>query len=399
MTTLAQFALAAVLMTVASFLAFLGGQALLGSHSTTLAAAGVVRAVVGAGLYLTVVGLLGIGLGFIIRNTAGAIATLFGLLLVLPILGQVLPSSWAKHVVPYLPSNAGQAIMSIHQAPGDLAPWTGFAVFCGYAAAAIIAGVLLNARFLAMGVAYAPSLSGGRLRLGVAVGSRRPDYAAAGVPFERRGQVLDEQLAELRRAWSEPDGFAAPGPPPHTPGGPPILLGGTSRAAVRRVAEHGAGWICGLGGAAAFAQTAEAVRDRWRRAGRDGTPRLLSIVNFALGSGATDISGRFLRRYYGAAPFVESMVADTATTLDDVRAADELAERLRQSALGILRSVPGDDSSVADQAHVDEGKDNASGRSEGGWQHQAESVDPGFDVGHGGTHCSEKREIRRTVGV
>jgi alkanesulfonate monooxygenase SsuD/methylene tetrahydromethanopterin reductase-like flavin-dependent oxidoreductase (luciferase family) len=164
-------------------------------------------------------------------------------------------------------------------------------------------------------------LSGGRLRLGVAVGSRRPDYAAAGVPFERRGQVLDEQLAELRRAWSEPDGFAAPGPPPHTPGGPPILLGGTSRAAVRRVAEHGAGWICGLGGAAAFAQTAEAVRDRWRRAGRDGTPRLLSIVNFALGSGAADTSGRFLRRYYGAAPFVESMVAGTATTLDDVRAA------------------------------------------------------------------------------
>jgi ABC-2 type transport system permease protein len=137
---------AAVLMTVASFLAFLGGQALLGSHSTTLAAAGVMRAVVGAGLYLTVVGLLGIGLGFIIRNTAGAIATLFGLLLVLPILGQVLPSSWAKHVVPYLPSNAGQAIMSIHQAPGDLAPWTGFAVFCGYAAAAIIAAAILLKR-------------------------------------------------------------------------------------------------------------------------------------------------------------------------------------------------------------------------------------------------------------
>jgi ABC-2 type transport system permease protein len=137
---------AAVLMTAASFLAFLGGQALLGSHGTTLAAAGVVRAVVGAGLYLTVVGLLGIGLGFIIRNTAGAIATLFGLLLVLPILGEVLPSTWSQHVVPYLPSNAGQAIMSIHQAPGDLAPWTGFAVFCGYAAAAIIAAAILLKR-------------------------------------------------------------------------------------------------------------------------------------------------------------------------------------------------------------------------------------------------------------
>jgi ABC-type transport system involved in multi-copper enzyme maturation permease subunit len=137
---------AAVLMIAASFAAFLGGQALLGSHSTTLAAAGVARAVVGAGLYLTVVGLLGVGLGFIIRNTAGAIATLFGLLLVLPVLGAVLPSSWAKHIVPYLPSNAGQAVMSVHQAPGDLAPWTGFAVFCGYAAAAIIAAAILLKR-------------------------------------------------------------------------------------------------------------------------------------------------------------------------------------------------------------------------------------------------------------
>jgi ABC-type transport system involved in multi-copper enzyme maturation permease subunit len=137
---------AAVLMIAASFVAFLGGQALLGSHSTTLAAAGVARAVVGAGLYLTVVGLLGVGLGFIIRNTAGAIATLFGLLLVLPVLGAVLPSSWAKHIVPYLPSNAGQAVISVHQAPGDLAPWTGFAVFCGYAAAVIIAAAILLKR-------------------------------------------------------------------------------------------------------------------------------------------------------------------------------------------------------------------------------------------------------------
>ena len=137
---------AAITMIPAALVAFLGGQALLGTHGTTLGASGMARAVIGAGLYLTVVGLLGVGLGFIIRNTAGAIATLFGLLLVLPILGQVLPSSWAKHVVPYLPSNAGQAVMSIHQAPGDLAPWTGFAVFCGYAAAAIIAAAILLKR-------------------------------------------------------------------------------------------------------------------------------------------------------------------------------------------------------------------------------------------------------------
>ena len=96
--------------------------------------------------------------------------------------------------------------------------------------------------------------------------------------------------------------------------------GGTSPAAVRRVAEHGSGWICGLGGAAGFAQTAELVRERWRRAGRDGAPRLLSIVNFALGRGAPGVAEGFLRRYYGAAPFVDGMVRDTPTTLDGVRA-------------------------------------------------------------------------------
>ncbi|MEU6410356.1 ABC transporter permease [Microbispora sp. NPDC046933] len=138
---------AAVLMTAASFAAFLGGQAILGERGTTLATDGVARAVAGAGLYLTVVGLLGVGFGFILRNTAGAIATLFGLLLVLPTLGEVLPADWAGHVVPYLPSNAGQVIMSVHPAPGEPAPWAGFAVFCGYAAATItVAAVLLKRR-------------------------------------------------------------------------------------------------------------------------------------------------------------------------------------------------------------------------------------------------------------
>ncbi|MGW5265111.1 ABC transporter permease subunit [Microbispora sp. NPDC004025] len=138
---------AATLMIAASFAAFLGGQAVLGERGTTLAADGVVRAVAGAGLYLTVVGLLGVGLGFILRNTAGAIAALFGLLLVLPTLGEVLPADWGRRVVPYLPSNAGQVIMSVRPAPGELAPWTGFAVFCGYAAVTIVvAAVLLRRR-------------------------------------------------------------------------------------------------------------------------------------------------------------------------------------------------------------------------------------------------------------
>jgi alkanesulfonate monooxygenase SsuD/methylene tetrahydromethanopterin reductase-like flavin-dependent oxidoreductase (luciferase family) len=183
----------------------------------------------------------------------------------------------------------------------------------------VLLAPLRPAAVVASQAASVDQLSRGRLRLGVAVGSRRPDYDAAGVPFERRGEVLDTQLLDLRRIWSEPEGFTAPGPAPYAVGGPPVLLGGTSVAAVRRVAQHGDGWICGLGGAPAFARTAEVVRRRWQDAGREGLPRLLSVVNYAVGPDAVELRERFLRRYYGAAPFLESMIADTPTTLEGVR--------------------------------------------------------------------------------
>jgi ABC-type transport system involved in multi-copper enzyme maturation permease subunit len=135
-----------ITMIVSAFLAFLGGQALLGSHGTSLSAPHVTRAVVGVALYLTVVGLLAVGLGFIVRSTAGGIATLFGLLLVLPALAHALPSNWQSAVSPYLPSNAGGAVFAVRPDPGTLSTWVGFAVFCGYAVAAIVVGAVLLMR-------------------------------------------------------------------------------------------------------------------------------------------------------------------------------------------------------------------------------------------------------------
>jgi ABC-type transport system involved in multi-copper enzyme maturation permease subunit len=135
--------------TASAFVAFFVGQALLHSQhfDTTLSAPGVLRGVMGSGLYLTVVGLLGVALGWIIRHTAGAISTLFGLLLILPLLAEALPDSWAGHINPYLPSNAGARIMAFRTEPGDLAPWTGFAWFCGYLVASmVVAAVLLSKR-------------------------------------------------------------------------------------------------------------------------------------------------------------------------------------------------------------------------------------------------------------
>jgi ABC-2 type transport system permease protein len=132
---------------VSCFAAFLGGNALLGSHGVSLGAPGALRSVVGVALYLTVIGMLGVAFGFIIRNTAGGIAALFGLLLVLPGLSNLLPTSWQHSVVPYFPSSAGQALFTQHGDHAMMHPWAGFALFVGYLAVAVaIAAVSLRRR-------------------------------------------------------------------------------------------------------------------------------------------------------------------------------------------------------------------------------------------------------------
>jgi ABC-type transport system involved in multi-copper enzyme maturation permease subunit len=113
---------------------------------TTLADPGVLRAVTGAGLYLTVLGLLGFGLGTILRSSAGAVAILFGVLFVPTLLTALLPSSWQGTLGPYLPMNAGDAIYTVRPEAHALQPWAGFGVFCLYAAAALAAGFVLIGR-------------------------------------------------------------------------------------------------------------------------------------------------------------------------------------------------------------------------------------------------------------
>ena len=138
-----------VLMVPAALVAFFVSQSILSGQHIQIAfsQAGVARAVIGAGVYLTVLGVFALGLGAIIRNTAGAITAFAGILFVLPGLMHVLPTSWNDAVSPYLPSNAGQQIMSIVRDPNALSPWVGFAVFCGYAAVVMaIAAWLMRRR-------------------------------------------------------------------------------------------------------------------------------------------------------------------------------------------------------------------------------------------------------------
>ena len=132
-----------VLMLLASLTAFLGGQELLGTHGTTLSAPGAVQAVVGVAGYLTLIGVFAVALGFIIRSTAGGVATLFALLLVLPGLGLLLPSSWEDRILPYLPSNAGSTMFSSQTAADSLSAGVSLLVLLAWVAGALAAAALL----------------------------------------------------------------------------------------------------------------------------------------------------------------------------------------------------------------------------------------------------------------
>lgn len=132
---------------------FLLGQQLLSSKhiETTLGGPNALRCVVGSALYVVGIGLLGMGIGWLLRHTAGAISTLFGLLLIAPLIVHFLPEPWPENVTKFLPGGfgeaAGNAIWNPHPGHQSLSPWTGFGVLMAYVVGVlIVAALLLRAR-------------------------------------------------------------------------------------------------------------------------------------------------------------------------------------------------------------------------------------------------------------
>ena len=126
----------------ASFVSFFVGQALLSSHhlGVAITAPDALRSVIGAALYVTVAGMIGVALGALLRNTAAGISTFTAAFFVIPPLTGLLPASVSDHLAQYLPSNAGEALWGgTHGVANPLSPWTGFAVLCGYAVILIAA--------------------------------------------------------------------------------------------------------------------------------------------------------------------------------------------------------------------------------------------------------------------
>jgi ABC-2 type transport system permease protein len=138
-----------VLAVPAVLVAFFAGQSILSAEhlDTAVGQSGVIRAVLGSALFLAAVGLLGLGLGALLRNTAGGISALFGLMFAPQLLLGLMPESVSDAYYRYLPTPAGAAVSFVHRDPLALAPWTGLGLFCLYAAVVLgLAAWLLRRR-------------------------------------------------------------------------------------------------------------------------------------------------------------------------------------------------------------------------------------------------------------
>ncbi|MEU9241222.1 ABC transporter permease [Streptomyces shenzhenensis] len=130
---------ALVVATLGVFVAFLSGSHIVSGTPAAmgLSHAGVVRSLLGAGLYLGLVGVIGTALGALLRSVAGGISVLVAALMLVPGLISLLPSSWQDNISPYLPSNAGESMFALTHDSTTLAPGAGLLVFLGWTVLAL----------------------------------------------------------------------------------------------------------------------------------------------------------------------------------------------------------------------------------------------------------------------
>jgi alkanesulfonate monooxygenase SsuD/methylene tetrahydromethanopterin reductase-like flavin-dependent oxidoreductase (luciferase family) len=179
----------------------------------------------------------------------------------------------------------------------------------------------VSAALVAKQAATIHALSGGRLVLGVAIGARDDDYTAAGVPTETRGAKFEEMLDEMKRLWAgEQRGHAGGVGPDVSDNPPPLIVGGQVDAAFERAARFGDGWIMGAAPPEVFAGAAEKLRGAWRRHGREGEPRTMSLTYFSLDDDPEAATRGSVGDYYAfAGEYADMAVAGTAKGEEEVR--------------------------------------------------------------------------------
>src|SRR6266516_3498718 len=186
----------------------------------------------------------------------------------------------------------------------------------------VLLATLRNTAILAKQAASLDALSGGRLTLGLGIGAREDDFHAASTSFRNRGKRFEEQLETMKRIWSgQPlaENVGPVGPSPVRPGGPEILIGGYTHAAIQRVGRWGDGYISGGGGPQRAQHGFKTAEESWQAAGGSGKPRLVGCMYFALGPDAKERGGSYLQNYYGQGHWVDAMINSLPITPEAIK--------------------------------------------------------------------------------
>ncbi|QBD80381.1 LLM class flavin-dependent oxidoreductase [Ktedonosporobacter rubrisoli] len=187
----------------------------------------------------------------------------------------------------------------------------------------VLLAPLRTTSILAKECATLDAFAQGRLTLGLSVGIREDDFLAAEVEYKKRGKRFDEQLIQLKRLWSGQalnEQVGPIGPRPHQAGGPELILGGDSPAAIARAASLADGHLNGNDSAAHAAQAFRAVEKAWQEAGRAGKPRLIGQVNMALETQDSEQARQAVYDYYSIfGPFADYKARDMLTSRQQAR--------------------------------------------------------------------------------
>ena len=191
----------------------------------------------------------------------------------------------------------------------------------GLLTSVVVAPLHVNAGLFATAAATIDRVAGaGRLRLGLAPGARPHDYAGAPVDFAHRGRVFDTWLDRVRAAWSGA-GAGDLGPQPATPGGPPLLFGGASTPTVRRITDHGSGWIAGGLTPAEVAEFVDRLTRSFETAGRTDRPHVAVTMMTSIGDHRPGSGLDAVRAYYAdlGSNMRDKAVTATVTTAESLR--------------------------------------------------------------------------------
>jgi alkanesulfonate monooxygenase SsuD/methylene tetrahydromethanopterin reductase-like flavin-dependent oxidoreductase (luciferase family) len=194
----------------------------------------------------------------------------------------------------------------------------------GLTTAVILGPLRGNPHALAKQTQSIHALSGGRLTLGLGLGSgRNDDYVHSRIPMSERATRQDELIELLQADWADERIGPANSAPPR------ILVGGAVPATYERAARFGAGWIAAGASPEEFADSREQVEAAWTDAGRTDRPFVSCLTYFALGDDADQLAQDYLGHYYAflgeevAAALVEAAAKDADAVRSDLVAYEQ----------------------------------------------------------------------------